>query len=1009
MRLLWVLCLAASVVDCFTYSNGGLGPDTSVLTLDLSTLSSASSPPTPWSFGGQSTYTTLHAGSNVELDVSGDASAYYSSNNIGTHAKEAYLEMLVDLSSLDLPASSSANWWDQAAVCVNIAQISGPTWGILAMMSIFKDVDGSLKAMLRWADQALGFVEDTNIQTWVDGTLVHNKTVTHSEPYALYFSCGVLGESDGITSSSGSFKLYTCSVILPFVSDLFVSAASGNDANSGTSLDAQLKTITEALYRCVPGTAVHVSDGIYREFSLTPPSGQNAKDVTITASGSNVFLLGSIAASTLTWTQAGGSFASDVYVADTSNYFSTTPRFMVAVSGSSASGHHTVTQRYHIARDPNYKVDEIWRFTEYWEQANGGSSIPTCIPAVNGSSCDLATRSATQLIDPRFNTYSDPINSTIYVSDCNSGHYIYKRKIVSRNIATQSITVNKDCLFDGETPTLGLYSAWYVEDKLEYLDTNGEYFFDAVAKKLYFKISGSIDWSKIEISVSNSTKKGFILSGHSYIKIQGFNIMLFEDSGISENGGWNVGSGYSGYVTISNCNIQYCNFGLAVSHGCATDTNYMEHWTFTDCEVGNIDSQGISLYNPATFPRVGIKNFIVQRSNFHDMGFNCDGENRVGSAFSNPKYLYILDNNITRVSHNGFQISYSASSGSEITTGQVLVRGNTWNQPCCSNADCGCLKFWSPSESHVWRDILITENTCLNSFGWTYPSFNRKLWGGRGYGGFGWYTDHVGGVAWYRNIAYNNQDVGVTMYMLWEDSDNYIYNNLIIGSLTGYSLGGKRSSQSGDTFIKNNVFLDSEFYAFSESAQVGEVEPNFIFLDNNLYWHAGWNRTVWKPGVVVVQDSNGWVPYPTFNDLHVDFPAWETTALSFNPGYGPYDTTCNTSGDALYRVRQFDASAFEVTTALIDQGTSSLPSGLVTLLNLFSVCDPKYGTNYDLGPFEYDPTNKCSSQQSISTIVSYTESDSGGHKTSTSETSTSSCLLTLSPVLLLGLVVLSAL
>lgn len=221
----------------------------------------------------------------------------------------------------------------------------------------------------------------------------------------------------------------------------------------------------------------------------------------------------------------------------------------MAVSGSSASAHHSITSRFHIAREPDFQVDEVWKWTEYWEVAEGGASIPDCIPAINGSSCDFDTRFSVAYelsplilqdlqhslltphlilslisLAPAFTYLACAICLTLLIAtDCNSGHYIYKRTITNHDTSLSAITVNellwfcflfsnvcRDCLFDGEDPTLGLYSAWllflrtatetfrYVENKLEFLDSDGEYFYDPDTRMLYLKKSGTVDWSKLE-------------------------------------------------------------------------------------------------------------------------------------------------------------------------------------------------------------------------------------------------------------------------------------------------------------------------------------------------------------------------------------------------------------------------------------------------------------------------------------------------------------------------------
>ena len=59
------------------------------------------------------------------------------------------------------------------------------------------------------------------------------------------------------------------------------------------------------------------------------------------------------------------------------------------------------------------------------------------------------------------------------------------------------------------------------------------------------------------------------------------------------------------------------------------------------------------------------------------------------------------------------QFSYSLSKNGEISTGNILVCGNLFDGICSGKSDCGCVKFWSVSESHAWKNVLMTENLCV--------------------------------------------------------------------------------------------------------------------------------------------------------------------------------------------------------------------------------------------------------------------------------------------------------
>lgn len=45
---------------------------------------------------------------------------------------------------------------------------------------------------------------------------------------------------------------------------------------------------------------MNIADGLYRE-SVTPPSGMAGNEIVFKATGSNVFMLGSVSASVLSW------------------------------------------------------------------------------------------------------------------------------------------------------------------------------------------------------------------------------------------------------------------------------------------------------------------------------------------------------------------------------------------------------------------------------------------------------------------------------------------------------------------------------------------------------------------------------------------------------------------------------------------------------------------------------------------------------------------------------------
>jgi len=250
--------------------------------------------------------------------------------------------------------------------------------------------------------------------------------------------------------------------------------------------------------------------------------------------------------------------------------------------------------------------------------------------------------------------------------------------------------------------------------------------------------------------------------------------------------------------------------------------------------------------------------------------------------------------------------------------------------------------------------MLVTENLCQNTFGWTKTSYNRKKWYDRGYGGFGFFTDYVSGPLFYRNIVSNVGSYGFTLHKEWEDGNQtMIVNNLIVGAPNAISIAGATRDQVSRISVLNNVIVDASTFGFILGRSGYPTPYDKFDFNNNLYYHYGWSGGKWNAGIGVIQDSdNSWQVINTFDDLHKSAPNWETTEYLFDPEYGTYKSCYNLSLDERHFASVFDDGTFNVTSPLIDKGTDSLPKALQDLLKFYKINDVKRGSRYDLGPFE---------------------------------------------------------
>jgi len=245
--------------------------------------------------------------------------------------------------------------------------------------------------------------------------------------------------------------------------------------------------------------------------------------------------------------------------------------------------------------------------------------------------------------------------------------------------------------------------------------------------------------------------------------------------------------------------------------------------------------------------------------------------------------------------------------------------------------------------------------------------------------------------------VYNVGDFGFTIFNQWEDGNQtMIVNNLIVGAPEAISVAGATKEQESHISILNNVIVDAAIFGFIISRENYPTPFDKIDVNNNNYYHYGWSGGRYQAGVGVIQDSNDyWQVAHTFDILHEIAPKWETTNYSFDPKYGSYKSCYNLSFEERHFVAEFEDGTFDVTSALIDKGTESLPKALKDLLKFFNIDDVKQGNRYDLGPYEsgvksWIPSSKKQKPIYYSSDSSDSSSaSSSGHKSSSLSASSS--------------------
>jgi hypothetical protein len=880
----------------------------------------------------------------------------------------------------------STRYWWPPLVSLNVRYETGVGYrGFISWAEgegAYWDYDNEFDIANGWQEITIGYRVDEWAAIWLDDQLTHynDTTVSHRDPYGDVVYIGKTNTNSN-TTPSGTMLFDEVAFQVPRVDDLWVNGTSGSDDNDGLSPDDAFKTIQKAADRAGPGTTVHIESGVYRETVHPAMDGTAAEPTLYVAEDGpgTAVIRGSEPSSSLVWTQLTVNTIglppgvySNVYYADLSAWeLDGPPRFVVGTSGDPV--------RLPLAREPDWQVTTEWKHHEFWWAADGGSSVAGCTPAPSDPTCDLASRSTTQLTDRtsdgggvepgNLTTQGNLTGGTLVAIDTLQGHYVYRRTITAHNVGSGRITVDRICEHDTGTgkPGLGWGTKYYVENKPYLLDMPGEWWYDEGTGRLYLWPPEVGDPASQSIEISRR-ENGFSLRGRSYITLDGLTVEFLDGSAIYQ-GNWTSHKSY--HNTLRNLTLRYANWGVFVEQSVRADSppaNITDGLMLEDSEIAHMDTVAIRLIDwwedsaaADSFTRSGVINTVIRNNEMHHLGFRTNGDNAVGLSFTHAHQLRFEGNHIHHVAHNGVQISKSVIQSpktygfapSEIKTGQILIKDNVFEKACQLTTDCGGLKFWgSAPDGHVFRDVLITGNVFRNSFGWTHVSEKRGRWSGgtgsqiQGMGAFGLYVDHASGIHAYRNVAYNNAYTGYMFSGRWRDGRTVYVNNVAANSAYGFILGGSSYDTHGsiDTRVLNNIVANNEAFGISVSYAAGRTQN--VVIDHNLYHANGWGG-MWHAGPMVDREDGSWNPYQSLGEVQANTP-WEDHGVAGDPAFWDYDVSDRDLEDGSWP----DFHLTSGSTAATDAGAVQLPASLVTLLSSFDVDDPHWGAAYDIGRYE---------------------------------------------------------
>lgn len=834
----------------------------------------------------------------------------------------------------------------------------------------------------------------------------------------------------GLESSQIRIRDFACCGVGEPMNTLWVSEQ-GDDANEG-SINRPLRTIGEAARRATEGTAIYVMPGVYREeWIVFNNDGTPEHPILLTQApntNGRVVIRGSVHASTLNWTEVAPEECRNlfpnacdyqvgwIYSAPLQVNPDRAPRFIVQLDGEG-----NLVRRFYMAREPDLaEPEKPWKYTQMWWTASGSGDT---------YSSQFLTDTEDDICEPEDSECrpTEPGNLTsdflgnlkgarIYIDGRDS--YLHEAIVKHHDRATGTVELYRPLWGEGcdglpsdycynnpidETyPPFGRWSKYYVENKSQLLDREGEWWYDWEAKRLYFFAPNGVNPATLNVEIS-VRDLAFLFEGKSHIVLDNLTIEYYNGT-IIKVSNYSIPRQQTRNLTFHNLTIRGGFYGISVegSYGgewnnCTIppdvprDKEYnIDGIRIEGSELAWMDHSGLDFlaFDHPCYPQVFyyplIKNVTIRKNTIHDVHMYNSAPYGSGTfgihIWPVPDHL-IIEGNYTRDTGGpGIELAQSVQWNGEIKMGDALIMDNVIETACLHQADCGALRFYGDdpakqSSFMFFKNVLIYRNEIRNTFGWDYYGHKTRMT----YRACGTYFDNATNFYLFRNIFFNNA-VGVCPFHGYQMGTLILSNNVIANNGKGtdatmYWLGNDWSSSmctaDRETLFENNIFVANNALGEQKSAaqvihslreSADRPYGEFQILDYNLY-HA--NRTYLKRSNFTRTDNSGksckWQldEETEYSDLAgvQEGTDWEDHGVAAPPSFRNYPGEYEQHAGLIdYTDPNLVISDFHLTdgSPAIDQGTS-LHNSLQTLLNHFRIKDKPLGNGYDLGAYEWYP------------------------------------------------------
>lgn len=367
---------------------------------------------------------------------------------------------------------------------------------------------------------------------------------------------------------------------------------------------------------------------------------------------------------------------------------------------------------------------------------------------------------------------------------------------------------------------------YYLEDKPQYLDSPGEFWFDRKGKggRLYLRLPGDQDPNQVRIEVA---RRVHLLEsrGMSHVRIRGLTFRF-------ANVYWNLlaapywvshesldvqpgcvrllGSGTD--IEVSHCVFEHAHKGIrlkAMGRQDAIDKVLVEDNVFRELDSGGVELGDSTTYGEVAPPMGRLYDVRVLRNKFEDIGMRPDlfGEG-VALQVQYAQTAEVAGNFFERICAQGIDVHGAKESGAATDRPftRILIHHNQAVDTLLNVDDFGGIETWQGGPAYVY------DNISGNPGG--YRSWDHEL---------NPKADNRFGHAFYLDGAFKN----------------YYFNNIAWGNSKGPAGKLANTSAFQEIISYQNTFFNNTLYNFVRGSRRQEPQAGRVKFLGNLWQSIG--------------------------------------------------------------------------------------------------------------------------------------------------------------------------